>query len=241
MDAIRVFLAYACSRKIKVYQMDVKSAFLNGELEEEVYIEQPDGFLLSDKEDYICKLRKALYGLKQARRAWYAHLDGYLHNQGFKKGNADNNLFVEVDQDNLTIIEVYVDDIIFGSNDDILSKNFATKMRSEFEMSLLGELTYFLGLQISQQDKGIFIYQIKYIKEMLKKFKMEDCKPVLNPMVTGCKLSLEDSSKDVDQRLYRSMIGSLLYVTASWPDVMQEVGQVAIFQAAPSQKNSSIS
>ena len=112
------------------------------------------------------------------------------------------------------------DDIIFGSYDDRLSNKFSTKMQSDFEMSLLGEMTYLLGLQISQQEKGIFICQAKYIKEMLKKFKMEDCKPVLTPMVTGCKLSIDDSSKDVDQKLYRSMIGSLLYVTASRPDVM---------------------
>ena len=110
-------------------------------------------------------------------------------------------------------------------------------MQSEFEMSLLGELTYFLGLQISQQDKGIFICQAKYIKEILKKFKMEDCKPILTPMVTGCKLSIDDSSKDVDQRLYRSMISSLLYVTASRPNFMQAVGQVARFQATPKESH----
>ena len=125
-----------------------------------------------------------------------------------------------------------MDDIIFGSNDHLPSKNFSTKMKSEFEMSLLDKLTYFLGLQISQQEKGIFICQAKYIKEMPKKFKMEDCKPVLTLMVTCYKLSIDDSSKDVDKRLYRSMIGSLLYVTTSRPDVMQEVGQAAIFQAA---------
>ena len=186
--------------------MDVKLAFLNGELEEEVYIEQPEGFLLSKKEDNVCMLNKALYGLKQDPRAWYAHLDGYIHQQGFKKGTVDRNLYVKIHKDNLKIIEVYVDDIIFGSNDDRLSKNFATKMQCEFEMSLLGELTYFLGLQISQQEKVIFICQAKYIKEMLKKFKMEDCKPVLTPMVTGCKLSIDNSSKDVDQRLYRSIL-----------------------------------
>eukprot|EP00253_Pinus_taeda_P008832 PITA_08832 len=129
MEAIMMFLAYACSRKIKVYQMDVKSSFQNGELEEEVYIEQPKGFLLIDKENYVCRLKKALYGLKQAPRAWYAHLDRYLHQPEFKEGSADNNLYVKVDQDNPTIIEVYVDDIIFGSNDDRLSKDFATKMQ----------------------------------------------------------------------------------------------------------------
>ena len=151
----------------------------------------------------------------------------------FKKGTVDSNIYVQIDKYNLTIIEVYVDDIIFGSNDDRLSKNFSTKMQSELEMYLLGELTYFLGLQISQQKKGIFICQAKYIKEMLNKFKIEDCKPVLTPMVTGWKLSIDNSSKDVDQRLYRSMIGSLPYVIASQPDVMQEVGKVAIFQETP--------
>jgi len=233
METIRMFLAYACSRKIKVYQLDVKSNFVNGELEEEDYIKQLVGFVLSHQEDYVCRLKKTLYGLKQDPRAWYASLDECLHQQGFKKGRIDNNLYIKVDQDNLMIIEVYVDDIIFGSNDDRLSKNFPTKIQSEFEMSLPGEITYFLGLYISQRDKGIFIYQTKYIKEMLNKFKMEDCKPVLTPMVIGCKLSLKDSSKDVDQRLYRSMIGTLLYVTTSRPDIMQVVGQVERFQATP--------
>jgi hypothetical protein len=233
MEAIRMILAYACSKRIKVYQMDVKSTFLNGELEEEVYIEQPEGFLLSEREDYVCRLKKALYGLKQAPRAWYSRLDKYLQQQGFRKGNADRNIYIKVDRDNILIIEVYVDDIIFGSDDDRMSKKFSKDMQNEFEMSLLGELNFFLGLQISQLDEGIFISQTKYIKEMLKKFGMEDCKPVSTPMVTGCKLRKDDESKEADQRLYRSMIGSLLYVTTSRPDVMQAVGQVAIFQAAP--------
>ena len=133
----------------------------------------------------------------------------------------------------MIIIEVYVDDIIFGSDDDGLSQKFAKDMQSEFEMSLLGELNFFLGLQISQLEDGIFISQIKYIKEMLKKFGMEDCRPVSTPMVTSCKLSKDDESKEADQKLYRSMIGSLLYVTATRPDVMQAAGQVARFQAAP--------
>jgi len=159
MEDTRMFLAYACSSKIKVYQMDVNLAFLNGELEEEVNIEQPKGFLLTDKENYVCRLKKALYGLKKSPRTWYACLDRYLHQQEFKKIIDDNNLYVKVDQDNLTIIEVYVDDIIFESNDDRLSNDFATKMKSEFEISMLGELTYFLGF--------IFLSRIKeysYIK-----------------------------------------------------------------------------
>ena len=130
----------------------------------------------------------------------------------------------------MIIIEVYIDDIIFGSDDDRLSQQFSKDMHSEFEMSLLGEMNFFLGLQISQLNDGIFISQSKYIKEMLKKFGMEDCKPVSTPMITGCKLSKDDESKEVDQKLYRSMIGSLLYVTTSRLDVMQVVGLVARFQ-----------
>ena len=155
MESIRMILAYASSKNIKVYQMDVKSAFLNGELEEEVYIEQPEGF--AEKEDYVCRLRKALYGLKQVPRAWYARLDKYLHEQGFKKGSADSNLYMKVENEHMIITEVYVDDIIFGSDDDRLSQQFSEDMQKEFEMSLLGELKFFLGLQISQQKNGILI------------------------------------------------------------------------------------
>ena len=126
--------------------MDVKSAFLNGDLEEEVYIEQPEGFILGNDKNLVCKLKKALYGLKQALRAWYACLDRYLQKQVFKRGNVDKTIYVKVEHKNLTIIEVYVDDIIFGSDDDRLSKKFASYMKNEFEMSLLGELTFFLGL-----------------------------------------------------------------------------------------------
>lgn len=213
--------------------MDVKLLFLNGELEEEVYIEQPQGFLLSEHRDFVCRLKKELYGLKQVPRAWYSMLDKYLWQHGFKWGTIDNNLYIKMDKGNMIIIEVYVDDIIFGNDDDILSQQFAKDMQSEFEMSLLGEMNFFLGLHISQLNDGIFISQSKYIKEMLKKFGMEDCKRVSTPMITGCKLSKDDESKEVDKKLYRSMIGSLLYVTSSRPDAMQEVGLVARFQANP--------
>jgi hypothetical protein len=224
-------------KNVKVYQMDIKSVFLNGELEEEVYIEQPEGFQLSENTDYVCKLKKALYGLKQALRAWYSRLDKYLQQTGFRKGSADNNLYIKVSQGNILLIEVYVDDIISGSDDDRLSKKFAKDMQNEFEMSLLGELSFFMGLQIRQSNQGIFISQTKYIREMLKRFGMEDCKLIITPMQTSCKLSKDDDSKSIDQRQYRSMIDNLLYVTTSRPYVMQEVGQVARFQAAPKESH----
>src|SRR5271156_4237316 len=221
-----MFLAYACHKNFKVYQMDVKSAFLNGNLEEEVYMEQPKGFSLTDKPDYVCKLKKALYALKQAPRAWYARLDKYLQDKGFKKGSVDNNLYIKYEGDDLLVVLVYVDDIIFGCTNNSSVQWFANSMQSEFEMSMIGELSYFLGLQISQKYEGLFLSQEKYLKEMLKKFQMEDSNPVSTPMVSGCKLSKDDISPAVDQKMYRSMIGSLLYITASIPDIMHAVGMV---------------
>ena len=133
----------------------------------------------------------------------------------------------------MSIGVVYVDGIIFRSNLQILSVNFAYEMKKEFKMLMLAELTFFLGLQVYQTDKGIFISQAKYIKDVLKRFKMEDSKPVSTPMITGCKLSKDDKSLEVDHTMYRSMIGNLLYVTTTRLDVMQSIGLVARFQSSP--------
>jgi hypothetical protein len=177
-----LFLVYACSKNIKVYQIDVKSSFLNGELEKEVYIEQLEGFQLLENVDCVFKLKKVLFGLKQTPRAWYSRLDKYLQWTRFKKGSANNNLYIKVTQDSILLIEFYVDGIILGSTDDRLRQKFTKDMQNEFEMSLLGELSFFRGLQIRQRNQGICISQTKYIKEMLKRFGMEDCKPIITPM-----------------------------------------------------------
>ena len=118
--------------------MDVNWEFLNGTLEEEVYVEQPEGFLLSENQDYVCKLKKAMYGLKQAPRAWFFRLDQYLQNQGYKRGTTEKNLYIKIEDQNIIIVLVYVDDIIFRSNLTTLRRNFATKMQEEFQMSVLG-------------------------------------------------------------------------------------------------------
>ena len=164
-------------------------------------------------------------------------MDKYLQHARFRKGSAHNNLYIKVTQDSILLIEVFVDDIMFGSTDDRLSQKFTKDMKNEFEMSLLGELSFFLRLQIHQRNHIIFISQTKYIREMLKRFGMEYCKLVITTMQTSCKLSKDDDSNSTDQRQYRSMIGSLLYVTTSRPDVIQEVGQVARLQAAPKESH----
>jgi hypothetical protein len=137
----------------------------------------------------------------------------------------------------MMIVEVYVDDIIFGSDDEKMSNDFSRMMQQEFEMSLLGELNFFLRLQIIQSKRGVFIHQSMYVKDMLKRFQLEDCKMVSTPMTVGCKLRKEDESKVVDKKHYRLMIGSLLYVTASRPDVKKVVGMVARFQATPKESH----
>jgi hypothetical protein len=142
-------------------------------------------------------LKKTIYGLKQAPKAWYSRLDKYLRQKGFKKGTTNNNLYIKIDNAKMLIIVVYVDDIIFGSNFDEIRKSYVEEMKKEFEMSMLGEFSFFLGLQITQTRKGIFISQTKYIKEMMKKFEMEDCKPISTHMVTGCKLTKEDEYKEL--------------------------------------------
>ncbi|GJZ14997.1 retrovirus-related pol polyprotein from transposon TNT 1-94 [Tanacetum coccineum] len=159
IEAIRIFLAFATYMSFKFYQMDVKSAFLNGKLKEEVYIKQPPGFESSEFLDYVCKLNKALYGLKQAPKAWYETLSTFLIQNKFIRGRIDNTLFIYKSKEDVLFVQVYVDDIIFGSTSYKLCKQFEKLMTKKFEMSMMGELTYFLGLQIKQDDKGISICQ----------------------------------------------------------------------------------
>ncbi|KAJ9536171.1 hypothetical protein OSB04_un000651 [Centaurea solstitialis] len=237
IEAIRIFLAYAAHKNIKVFQMDVKSAFLNGVLHEEVYIEQPEGFVDPDFPDHVCILDKALYGLKQAPRAWYETLTNHLLSKGFKRGTIDTTLFLKKEGDDLLLVQIYVDDIIFGSTNPELCTKFSKIMETEFEMSMMGELNFFLGIQVKQNPDGIFINQSKYIKDMLKKFNMTDCSPIKTPMPTGNLLGPDLAGKSVDQKIYRSMIGSLLYLTATRPDIMFATCFCARFQANPKESH----
>ena len=200
--------------------MDVKSAFPNGELEEEVYVQQPLGFEDPEFPYFVYKLLKALYGLKQAPRAWYDTLSDFLLKHGFTRGTIDKTLFYKKHGEDMILVQIYVDDIIFGSTNEKLCQRFSRLMQSEYEMSMMGELSYFLGLQVSQRNDGIFISQTKYVKDLLKKFGMVDCSPASTPMSTTTKLDEDKKGKSVDISSYRGMIGSLLYLTASRPDIM---------------------
>ncbi|GJY45968.1 retrovirus-related pol polyprotein from transposon TNT 1-94 [Tanacetum coccineum] len=233
LESIRILLAYACALDFKLYQMDVKSAFLNGLINEEVYVAQPPGFIDFEKPDHVYKLKKALYGLKQAPKAWYDRLKAFLIKHEYSMGMVDNTLFTKKKSSNLIIVQIYVDDIIFGSTCQDMCDDFAKIMHDEFEMSMMGELNFFLGLQIKQMEDGIFFNQSKYIKEMLKKFGLEDSKPMKTPMSSDTKLTKDEVCESVDSTKYRGMIGSLLYLTASRPDIMFSVCLCARFQEDP--------
>ncbi|KAK2429756.1 putative mitochondrial protein [Trifolium repens] len=233
LESIRLLLGVACILKFKLYQMDVKSAFLNGYLQEEVYVEQPKGFVDPKHPNYVYKLKKALYGLKQAPRAWYERLTQFLEEQGYRKGGSDKTLFVKEERGKFIIAQIYVDDIVFGGMSNTMVQHFVQQMQSEFEMSLVGELTYFLGLQIKQMEDTIFISQSKYARNIIKKFGMDNAAHKRTPAPTHLKLTKDEKGISVDQSLYRSMIGSLLYLTASRPDITYAVGVCARYQADP--------
>ncbi|KAI4365602.1 hypothetical protein MLD38_021570 [Melastoma candidum] len=203
LEAIRLLLAYACYNDFKLFQMDVKSAFLNGEIKEEVYVDQPPGFEDPKKDDHVYKLDKALYGLKQAPRAWYERLSQFLIEKGYRKGKVDTTLFLKKHGIELLIVQIYVDDIIFGSTNNTLCNEFAELMKGEFEMSMMGELTFFLGLQIRQTSEGTFIHQEKYTKQLLKKYELTNSKHLSTPMSTNAIVEKDESGKDADPSLYR--------------------------------------
>ncbi|KAL8157708.1 hypothetical protein AgCh_002420 [Apium graveolens] len=214
-----------------------KSAFLNGELEEEVYVSQPPGFEDPNFPDYVYYLLKALYGLKQAPRAWYETLSKFLLDNHFTRGTVAKTLFFRNVNGSKILVQIYVDDIIFGSTDDKLCKKFAKLMQSKYEMSMMGELTYFLGLQVKQVSGGIFISQTKYIYDLLKKFDLMDCSSAKTLMATATKLELNKAEKSVDISSYRGMVDSLLYLTASRPDIMFSTCLCARFQADPKESH----
>jgi hypothetical protein len=217
-----------------VFQLDVKSAFLHGELTETVYVEQPLGYVIKGKEEQVYKLHKALYGLKQAPRAWYSKIEKYFIKEGFVKCPHEATLFVKNDdRQNWLIISLYVDDLIFTGNNSILFQKFKSSMMKTFDMTDLGKMRYFLGIEVTQNDHGIFICQGKYAKEILERFNMDKSNSVCSPIVTGTKLSKNDKSDEVDSTQFKQMVGSLMYLTATRPDLMFAVNLIARFMEHP--------
>jgi hypothetical protein len=232
LEAIRILLAFSMAKGFKLHQMDVKSAFLNGVLEEEGYVRQPPGFEGEKYPHRVYKLRKVLYGLKQAPRAWNGRFRRFLFERGFQMGKVDQTLFFLRQGRDILIVQVYVDDIVFGGSSNSLVARFAEDMRREFEMSMMGKLRFFLGLQIKQSKEGTFVHQVKYTKDIVRKFKMEDSKAMTTPMSTTTALDADEEGEHVDQKEYRSMIGSLLYLMVTRPDIQFSECLCTHFQAS---------
>jgi hypothetical protein len=235
MDTIRLLLAVAAHKNWKVFQMDVKSAFLNGDLQEEIYVEQPAGFVVQGEEDKVYMLKKALYGLKQAPRAWYGRIDDYLTGFGFQKSLSESTLYVKKIDDDVLIVSLYVDDLLVTGSNLQQIERFKQDMMQAFEMSDLGLMSFFLGMEIKQSRGVIFIGQEKYAKEILKKFQMENCKPTATPMNQKDKFSKEDGTARVNEEKYRSLIGCLLYLTATRPDILYATNLLSRFMHCPSE------
>nr|GEV87759.1 uncharacterized mitochondrial protein AtMg00810-like [Tanacetum cinerariifolium] len=214
-------------------RMDVKSSFFYGNIEEDVYVCQPLGFEDPDYLDKVYKVVKALYELHQALIAWYETLANYLLENGFRRGKINQTLFIKKQNGDILLVQVYVDDIIFGSTNKDLCKDFEKLMKDKFQMSSMGELTSFLGLQVKKKLDGIFFSQDKYVVEILRMFGLTDGKSANTPTDTEKRLLKYPDGKDVDVHTYRSMIGSLMYLTSSRLNIMFAVCACAYFQVTP--------
>jgi hypothetical protein len=232
LDTIRTLLAITTQHKWQLHEMDVKSSFLNGVLEEEVYVDQPLGFEVKEKPAKMYQLKKALYGLKQAPRAWYSRIGTYLIKSGFSRSQNEPTLYTKTDQQGeIMIVCLYVDDMIYTRNLELTS--FKHAMQSEFEMKYLGIMKYFWGIEVDQSTKGIFVCQQKYATDIIKIFRMEDFNPTETHIPLGTKLRKQDGGPVVNFTLYKSLVGSLLYLTATRPDIMYATSIVSKFMESP--------
>ena len=237
-ETVRTVLCLAASLKLPIYQFDVKSAFLNGELEEEVYVSQPEGFVIQGSETKVYRLKKALYGLKQAPRAWYKRIDSYFLKNGFERSENEPTLYVKRhDSGDFCIVCIYVDDMIYLGSSESLVDEFKLCMEKEFEMTDLGKLQFFLGLEVKQGEDGIFVSQRKYARDLLFKFGMYNCKAAATPMNTNEKLQLADGTGAAEPSLYRSLIGGLNYLTHTRPDIMFSVSVLSRFMHNPTKQH----
>nr|GEU29241.1 hypothetical protein [Tanacetum cinerariifolium] len=221
IEAIHIFVANEANKNIKIFQMDVKTTFLNGELKEEVYVSQPEGFVDQDNPSHVYKLKKALYGLKQAPRTWYDMLSSFFISQHFFKGAVDPTLFTRKVGNDLLLVQIYVDDIIFASTNTTLCNEFANLMTTKFKMSMMGHMSFFLGLQISQSPRGIFLNQLKYASEIIKKYGLLTSDSVDTPMVEKNKLDEDLQGTPDDATLYRGILDPSYVDHAGCQDIIR--------------------
>jgi hypothetical protein len=232
MESVRLFFALAIQEGWRVHHMDVKSAFLNGNLKEDVYVHQPSGFAIPDKEGKVLHLHKALYGLRQAPRAWNAKLDSTLKGMGFEQSPHEAAIYRRGNEGNVLLVGIYVDDLVITDTKDAEVVAFKEEMKATFQMSDLGLLSFYLGIEVHQDDSGITLRQTAYAKRVIELAGLTDCNPALTPMEERLKLS-RDSTTEVDATQYRRLVGSLRYLAHTRPDLAFSVGYVSWFMQRP--------
>jgi hypothetical protein len=230
---IRVVLSIATSLSWPIHQLDVKNAFLHGELSETVYCEQPSGFVSSSQPTHVCRLNKSLYGLKQAPRTWFLKFTSYLHTFGFVSSKSDTSLFILHTPTTIAYLLLYVDDIIRTANTNSTLHHIIQCLHQEFPMSDLGDVHHFLGVNVQRTPHGMFLSQQQYALEILERANMVNCNPISTPVDTSSKLSSQNGKSVFDPSLYRSLAGALQYLTLTRPDLWYVVQQVCLFMHDP--------
>ena len=245
-DAIRSLLALANHQDLEIHQMDIKTAFLQGELDTEVYMAQPNGFIDEDKPDHVCKLQRSIYGLKQAARCWNLAMDKFLKSSGYKCSGADSCLYTKLRKEesgkiSFVILALYVDDILLISNQPGLLKNEKQLLADRFDIVDQGEVHYILGMCIkrNREKRLLSISQPKYLEQILKRFQMDKCKAVSTPLEPGKRFEkLSENETAVDTQKYQMIVGCLTYVsTATRPDIAASVGILSQFMSRPGRQH----
>jgi hypothetical protein len=233
MTTVRAIIAMAATKGWSLHQMDVKNAFLHGDLQEEVYMEQPPGYVDETHPNLVCRLKKALYGLKQAPRAWSDKIGQYLVTSGFQTSNANFSLYVKKTNHGIVVIVIYVDDLIITGDNNVDISDLKKLLKQKFEMKDLGELRYFLGIEVIQSPKGIWLLQRQYALNKLSEYGMTGCKPISIPLEQNVKLSADEGDLVEDTTMYRRIVGSLIYMTITRPNLSYAVGVVSQFMQTP--------
>ena len=237
LNTIRVILSLAANFDWPLHQFDVKNAFLHSDLEEEIYMEIPPGYLMPETRNKVCKLKKALYGLKQSPRAWFGRFCNAMRSYGYIQGDSDHTLFFKRVEGKITILIIYVDDMIITGDNLEEIKRLEQKLSGDFEMKNLGGLKYFLGIEVSRNKNGIFLSQRKYVLDLLTEVGMLECKPADTPSVKNVKLDVNRSNKSVNKERYQRLVGKLIYLSHTRPDIAYAVSIVSQFMHNPAEEH----
>ena len=237
IETIRVLIALAALEDWQIHHLDVKSAFLNGEISEVIYVRQPEGFLVKGKEGYVLRLKKALYGLKQAPRAWYFKLHSCLLSLRFIKSAYEQSLYLKRTTDTILIVGVYVDDLLVTGSSSSVIDDFKAEMTREFDMTNLGSLSSYLGIEVKQSKDFIFLSQMVYVQKVLQHANLGQCNSAITPLESQVKFLSEEGKSTVNSTTYRSLIGSLRYVRHTRPDILFAVGILSRHMENPNQEH----